>query len=78
MLPNITQQSSYAIGWRTLALMNAGLAQSENRGDIAWFLVSCLLGPIDEEGQIRQKRDSGASIERNDGDLAAKTSRDSS
>ncbi len=46
MLANITQQSSYAIGWGTLALINAGLAQSKNRSGIAWFLVSLLLGPI--------------------------------
>ena len=46
MLANIAQQSSYAIGWGTLALINAGLAQSKNRSGMAWFLVSFLLGPI--------------------------------
>jgi len=46
MLATIAQQSSYAIGWGTLGLINAGLAQSKNRSGIAWFLVSFLLGPI--------------------------------
>ena len=46
MLADIAQQSSYAIGWGTLALINAGLAQSKNRSGIAWFLLSLLLGPI--------------------------------
>jgi hypothetical protein len=43
---SIQQQSSYAIGWGTLALINAGLAQSKNRSGLAWFLASLLLGPF--------------------------------
>ncbi len=46
MLATIQQQSEYAIGWGTLALINAGLAQSKNRSGFAWFLVSLFLGPI--------------------------------
>ncbi|MEJ2704538.1 MAG: hypothetical protein P8Z79_19060 [Sedimentisphaerales bacterium] len=46
MLADIAQQSSYAIGWGTLALINTGLAQSKNRSGLAWFLVSLLFGPI--------------------------------
>jgi hypothetical protein len=42
----ISQPSSYAVGWGTLALINAGLAQSKRRSGLAWFLVSLLLGPI--------------------------------
>ncbi len=38
--------SSYAVGWGTLALINAGLAQSKNRSGLLWFLASLLLGPI--------------------------------
>ena len=38
--------SGYAIGWGTLMLINAGLAQSKNRSGLAWFLVSLFLGPI--------------------------------
>ena len=37
---------SYAVGWGTLALINAGLAQSKGRSRMAWFLASLLLGPI--------------------------------
>jgi hypothetical protein len=37
---------SYAVGWGTLALINAGLAQSKGRSRMAWFLASLFLGPI--------------------------------
>jgi len=46
MLANIQDPSGYAIGWGTLALINAGLAQSKRRGGLIWFLISLLLGPI--------------------------------
>ena len=36
----------YAVGWGTLALINAGLAQSKGRSRMAWFLASMLLGPL--------------------------------
>ena len=36
----------YGIGWGTLALINAGLAQGKNRSGLNWFLLSLLLGPI--------------------------------
>jgi len=36
----------FYVGWGTLALINAGLAQSKNRSGLAWFLVSLLLGPV--------------------------------
>ncbi len=39
-------QPSYGIGWGTLALINAGLAQSKSRSGLGWFLLSLLLGPI--------------------------------
>ncbi len=40
------EQSSYVVGWGTLALINAGLAQSKNRSGLAWFVLSLLLGPV--------------------------------
>jgi hypothetical protein len=40
------QTTSYAVGWCTLSLINAGLAQSKNRSGLAWWLVSLILGPI--------------------------------
>ena len=36
----------YSVGWGTLALINAGLAQGKNRSGLGWFLLSLLLGPI--------------------------------
>jgi hypothetical protein len=36
----------YVVGWGTLALINAGLAQGKGRSGLAWFLVSLLLGPL--------------------------------
>ena len=39
-------QREFFVGWGTLALINAGLAQSKHRSGLAWFLASLLLGPI--------------------------------
>jgi hypothetical protein len=36
----------YVMGWGTLALVNAGIAQGKNRSGLNWFLLSLLLGPI--------------------------------
>ena len=36
----------YSVGWGTLALINAGLAQGKNRRGLVWFLISLLLGPV--------------------------------
>ena len=36
----------YAIGWGTLSMLGAGIAQGKNRSGLAWFLVTALLGPI--------------------------------
>lgn len=36
----------YAVGWGTLALINAGIAQGKNRSGLNWFLLSILLGPF--------------------------------
>ncbi|ANU21086.1 hypothetical protein BBI15_13260 [Planococcus plakortidis] len=38
--------NEYAVGWGTLALINAGIAQGKNRSGLMWFLASLLLGPI--------------------------------
>jgi hypothetical protein len=45
-MQGIEQPGGYAVGWFTLALINAGLAQGKNRSGGAWFLISLLLGPI--------------------------------
>ena len=36
----------FFVGWGTLALINAGLAQAKNRSGLAWWAVSLFLGPI--------------------------------
>ncbi len=36
----------YLVGWGTLTLINAGLAQGKNRSGLLWFLLSLLLGPV--------------------------------
>ncbi|MBW8017932.1 MAG: hypothetical protein FVQ82_17315 [Planctomycetes bacterium] len=46
MLANVNVDSTPAVGWGTLALINAGLAQSKNRSGLNWFLLSLLLGPL--------------------------------
>lgn len=38
--------TDYAVGWGTLTLINAGLAQGKGRSGLNWFLLSLLLGPI--------------------------------
>lgn len=39
-------EPAYAVGWGTLALLNAGLAQSKRQSGLLWFLLSLLLGPL--------------------------------
>ncbi len=41
-LPN----SGYAVGWGTLALINAGFAEMKGRSRAVWFVLSLVLGPI--------------------------------
>ncbi len=44
---NALQRSGeYAVGWFTLSLINAGLAQSKGRSGLGWWLGSLFLGPI--------------------------------
>lgn len=51
-LANIVSQkfynmkTEYTVGWGTLALLNAGIAQSKKRSGLNWFLISLLLGPV--------------------------------
>jgi hypothetical protein len=40
------QVPEFVVGWGTLALINAGLAQTKDRSALAWFLISLLLGPV--------------------------------
>jgi hypothetical protein len=36
----------YAVGWFTLSLINAGLAQSKNRSGLSWWFGSLFIGPL--------------------------------
>jgi len=45
-METIVSSGSYFVGWGTLALINAGLAQGKGRKGLNWFLISLLLGPI--------------------------------
>jgi hypothetical protein len=45
-IPMQASDSQYFVGWGTLALINAGLAQGKQRSGLNWFLLSILLGPL--------------------------------
>jgi len=42
----LAPRAQFFVGWGTLALINAGLAQGKNRSGLVWFLLSLLLGPL--------------------------------
>lgn len=39
-------ENEFFVGWGTLALINAGIAQGKNRSGLNWFLLSLFLGPV--------------------------------
>lgn len=39
-------ENEFFVGWGTLTLINAGIAQGKNRSGLNWFLISLLLGPV--------------------------------
>ncbi len=40
------ENTEYFVGWGTLTLINAGLAQAKGRSGLLWWLISLVLGPI--------------------------------
>ena len=40
------QHAEFFVGWGTLSLINAGLAQAKGRSGLLWWLASLLFGPI--------------------------------
>jgi hypothetical protein len=38
--------TGFVVGWGTLTLINAGLAQGKGRSGLNWFLLSWLFGPL--------------------------------
>jgi uncharacterized membrane protein len=45
-MDEIIVYNSYFVGWGTLSLINAAIAQLQNRSAWLWFFLSLLLGPI--------------------------------
>ncbi|PZO06798.1 MAG: hypothetical protein DCF27_12240 [Lysobacteraceae bacterium] len=43
---NGSASGGFFVGWGTLSLINAGLAQAKGRGGLNWWLLSLLLGPV--------------------------------
>jgi len=43
---NYLPVTPYFVGWGTLALINAGLAQGKKKSGLFWFLLSLILGPL--------------------------------
>jgi hypothetical protein len=41
-----TNAAPFFVGWGTLALINAGIAQGKNRSGLNWFLLSLVFGPL--------------------------------
>jgi hypothetical protein len=39
-------RTNFFVGWGTLSLINAGLAQSKGRSGLVWCLLSLVLGPL--------------------------------
>ncbi len=46
MTKPVSSSAEFFVGWGTLALINAGLAQSKNRSGLGWFLASLFVGPV--------------------------------
>jgi hypothetical protein len=41
-----SERAGFFVGWGTLTLINAGLAQGKNRSGLTWWALSLILGPI--------------------------------
>jgi hypothetical protein len=39
-------KQEYFVGWFTLSMVIAGIAQGKNRSGLAWWLLGLLLGPL--------------------------------
>jgi type IV secretory pathway VirB2 component (pilin) len=42
----MVENSGFFVGWGTLSLINAGLAQSKGRSGLLWWIISLFLGPV--------------------------------
>lgn len=44
--PFVPASSGFFVGWGTLSLLNAGLAQAKGRSGLGWWLGSLFIGPL--------------------------------
>ncbi|MEK7516072.1 MAG: hypothetical protein AAB562_00585 [Patescibacteria group bacterium] len=42
----MTENSEFFVGWFTLAMAIAGIAQGKNRSGFGWFLLGLIAGPF--------------------------------
>jgi hypothetical protein len=42
----MNDNAQFFVGWGTLSLINAGLAQAKGRSGLIWWLLSLFLGPV--------------------------------
>ena len=40
------EHTDYFVGWGSLSLINAGLAQSKGRSGLLWWMASLFFGPV--------------------------------
>jgi hypothetical protein len=40
------EHKEFVLGWGTLSLIIAGIAQGKNRSGLGWWLIGLVLGPI--------------------------------
>jgi len=40
------ENADFFVGWGTLSLINAGLAQSKGRSGLLWWVASLFFGPL--------------------------------
>ena len=42
----MSENTDFFVGWGTLSLINAGLAQSKGRSGLLWWIASLFFGPV--------------------------------
>lgn len=42
----LSDHTDFFVGWGTLSLINAGLAQAKGRSGLLWWIASLFLGPV--------------------------------
>lgn len=42
----MSDNADFFVGWGTLSLINAGLAQAKGRSGVLWWIASLLFGPV--------------------------------